>query len=166
MTLPERDQLRVQILEAIGGERLVHRSPVHAFFRYLVANYKLVLGRAAGKLTGADYQRAACSQQSFVPRDRMLHQLRRPQIPIGDADIANAVLLEAVAAWQYSRVFHVYSILIWINEVAPSRVHAGVVFCVVDLRPGDRVRAERPSLSDTNAARGNGDVRAHGVARA
>ena len=98
VALPESQHLGVEGIEFLFGDRLIDLPPVHSAFGDVVAHHELVFRRAAGEWLGANHQRSSGGEQAFMAADGVLDELRRAQIPVGDGDIANAVLVEAITA--------------------------------------------------------------------
>ena len=134
LALPVCQHLRVQAIEAGLRHGLIHGPPLHGGFGSLIAYDELVLGRAAGELARPHHIGAAPGEQAFMPSDGVLQQLRRAQIPVGDIDVANAVLAQTVTAGADPRVGcggrlagvhkHLYR-----NIVAWSRVYHALSPC-------------------------------------
>jgi hypothetical protein len=55
-------------------------------------------------LPGADDERSAAGEIPFAALDGVLQQLRRTQIPVGDIQVAEPQLLQAMAAGPDARV--------------------------------------------------------------
>ncbi len=106
LALKERQQLRVEPGELLCRHRLVHRSPIHDGFGHLVAHNELVFWRTAGELPRPDDVRAAGRKQAFMPMYRSFKQLRRPQIPVSDVNVFEAVFVQAIPARPDSRILH------------------------------------------------------------
>src|ERR1022692_1713957 len=104
VALPVSQHFRIQAIEAGWRHGLIHGPPLHGGVGSLVAYDELVLGRAAGKLSGAHHVGATRGEQAFVAPDRVLQQLRRAEIPVSDIDVANPVFGQAVTAGPDSRV--------------------------------------------------------------
>ena len=82
------------MLEEVGIERgeLVRRDrlvagPPHVLVGGRIANRELVLGAAAGELTGVRAQRAVGRQHGFARREGILIKLRRTEIPVHRLEI-------------------------------------------------------------------------------
>src|ERR1035438_374814 len=104
MTLPEGHHFGVEPVEMLLRERLVDVPPLHVGVGGLVAHHEFVLGRTPRELPRADYERAAAGESPFPALDGVLQQLRRAQIQIGRAHVAEPLLLQAMMAWPYPRI--------------------------------------------------------------
>src|SRR5690606_13122926 len=70
-----------------------------------LADDELVLGRAPGVLAGQDDQRPALRQLALAALQALLVECRHVEVPIGRAEILQAMLLEAVATDGLADVF-------------------------------------------------------------
>ena len=69
-----------QGVKALGGECLVHFSPMDKAVRDLVVHNEFVFGAAAGSRSGGGHQRAVCRQMSLAALESDLDQLRNRRV--------------------------------------------------------------------------------------
>jgi hypothetical protein len=96
IALQKCHHLRVDAVEVLRRNGLVHRPPIHCAVGDFIADNELILGGSAGKLACPDYQRSIVCKQAFASLDRVLNELLSAEIAERAADIVNAKLRECV----------------------------------------------------------------------
>jgi hypothetical protein len=93
----ELDRPRVEGVEMLRQDGLIHRPPIHVRLGEFVPDDELVLRRAPRELARPHHQRAVVREQPFLALDGVLDESFRAEIAKRSAYFANAECLQFVA---------------------------------------------------------------------
>ncbi len=100
-----REEIVEQQVE-LRGRELAVLLPPHGLLGALVADHKLVLGRAAGVHAGLGAERAAVHDRALTVGHRMLVQRRLGEIPMDGREAFEAKFIGAMGAVSQSCLVH------------------------------------------------------------
>jgi hypothetical protein len=98
LALQVRGHAPVQLLEALGSDGAVHRTPPDLVAAARLGHDEPVIGRAAGELARAYDERAEVRHDAFVALECLLVQRRRRQIPVCRLEVRESLAVQADAA--------------------------------------------------------------------
>ena len=110
LALRMREEVLIQSLELLFA-LLAVAVPPDGVFGQRIDDRMLVLGRAAGVMTGLGAERAAGDDSGLAVADRVLVERRRGEVPMDAGEIFEAELVSTVGAVAQTRLFHGKSLL-------------------------------------------------------